>query len=58
MTRFDLWMHRVDLYLIDKVGMASDDMEDWLWYDAFSNGELPIEAAKEFLEAQGVTVDA
>jgi hypothetical protein len=48
-TRFDLWMYRVDDLLIRYVGLDSGSMEDWLWRDAFDSGLLPAEAVRDFL---------
>jgi hypothetical protein len=51
--RYDLWKNRVDRFLTEILGLDSDSLEDWPWYDIFKQGELPRIAALEFALEQG-----
>lgn len=51
------WIFAVDKFLIDAVGMAHDDMEDYLWHDEYEAGAKPSEAATDFLIEVGAFAD-
>jgi len=54
MVSYKIWMYRVDELLIRNIGLDSDSMEDWLWRDAYNQGQLPAEAVLEFLDEHGL----
>ena len=47
---FDQWMKQVDALLIRWHGLASDDLPDWEWMDAFEDELSPEEAVEAFLD--------
>ena len=53
--RFDLWKNLVDRKFEEHFGgLNSDDFEDWLWHDAFSDGLTPSQAFRDWLEEQNL----
>lgn len=51
--RFALWMYCVDRAVTRMVGISCMDLDDWLYYDAYSGGTPPKEAAVDVLESNG-----
>ena len=49
-TTFEGWLRLVDVHLVHLIGMSYDDCEDWNWHDAYSEGTIPFDAAREFIE--------
>jgi hypothetical protein len=47
---FEQWKFRVDMQLIAEIGLDSDDLEDYLWYDDYISGLSPSNAVAEFLK--------
>lgn len=47
------WLRAVDMYLFDSIGLMHDDLEDWLWHDAWEAGAKPKDEAEEFLQSIG-----
>lgn len=47
---FERWMVRVDKCLTNRVGMASNDMEDFTWRDYYDDDNSPAEAINDFME--------
>ena len=47
---FKAYMLAVDKKLIAECGMASDCLPDYLYYDAFQNGDTPKDCAENALE--------
>lgn len=42
---FNSWKQSVDGIIASfYIGLVSDDFDDWLWYDAYSDGLTPVEA--------------
>ena len=46
---FTQWLSAVDTELYRRVGLSHDDLEDWLWHDAFEEGCSPKDAVEDFL---------
>ncbi len=51
---FATWKRDVDYNLVKLCGMCSDDIPDWMYHAAWSNGVTPIRAAQQALEAAGL----
>lgn len=47
---FEQWKSEVNKWLIETVGVDSDDLEDYRWYDDYKEGIHPIVAAEDFLD--------
>jgi hypothetical protein len=47
---FDEWMRMVDQLLIAKVGMSSESIPDFMWYDLYSEKYTPAEAFETWCE--------
>ena len=50
---FEEWKRRVNLHMINLCGMESDDIYDWDYYSAYTDGCSPKTAARCALEAAG-----
>lgn len=50
---FESWMNRVDQYLVNELGLDSQDLPDINYMDLYESGESPREAASEALEYAG-----
>lgn len=50
---FEQWMREVDSRLSDETGSTSDDLADYLYYDAYDTGMAPGEVVSEVLYANG-----
>lgn len=48
-TTFEGWLRLVDVHLVNLCGMRSDDMEDWGWHDAYQEGLMAYDAARQML---------
>lgn len=46
------WLSEVDKVLNQKIGLVTDDLNDWLSRDAYETGYTPIQAARMCLEEQ------
>ena len=42
---FEQWKRIVDSVISSKVGLSSDDLPDWSYYDAYTSGVSPSVAA-------------
>jgi len=51
MNEFEKWMAKVDEILVRKCGLDSRDLEDWMYADAFEDGQTPAQAARDAYEA-------
>lgn len=47
---YNHWKCELDQIFSSRFGFTSDDVEDYLWYDAFSDGLSPTEAFKEWMD--------
>lgn len=47
---FNEWMNKVDALLVRRHGLASNDLPDWMWKDAFEDEYSPEDAVVTFLE--------
>jgi Family of unknown function (DUF5419) len=50
---FEVWMKEVDRILDTACGLTSQDIPDWMYYDAYEDGVKPTVAAKRALKAAG-----
>jgi hypothetical protein len=48
---FDQWMKLVDEHIKHQCGMTSNDLPDWLYWDAWNKGRKPEAAAKAAIKA-------
>ena len=47
---YENWIKKVDELFFEKFGLGYMDVEDYLWFDSFSDGETPSEAVAGFVE--------
>lgn len=47
---FELWMEQVNALFLAGFGITSDDVEDYMWHDAFTDGLSPREAMDQWKE--------
>lgn len=47
---FQQWLEEIDDILAIRIGLSHNDLDDWTYYDAWSDGMSPNEAAQEVLE--------
>jgi hypothetical protein len=50
---FEEYMAECDRVLIGMLGVATDDLADWSWRDAYNDEMPPAEAVRESLENDG-----
>lgn len=50
---FEAFMMAVDRAIAAKVGLTSRDLADWMYWDAWEDGMMPKQAAREALAAEG-----
>jgi hypothetical protein len=50
---FEVWMREINRFMERVVGVSSDDLPDWSYWDAWSDGATPKDAARDALAAAG-----
>lgn len=51
--QFNIWMDEVDQAVLDIAGCSVHDLPDYLFRDAFQDGESPRHVACELLQQEG-----
>lgn len=46
------WKQQVDKELVKEIGLTSDDLPDWRFFDAFEEGQEPKEVAMELIQQE------
>jgi len=55
-TNFETWMEQARLHARSIAGVELDDMPDQLYYDMYSDGLTPADAARVVLEDEGIEI--
>ena len=54
---FEQWMEAVNRVLKSRIGLSSEDLEDWMWRNSYEAGDSPRDAALYALEDMGYEDD-
>lgn len=50
MLNFNEFMNEVDTIIISKIGLTSEDLDDYNWHDEYESGSTPEEAVESFAD--------
>lgn len=51
---YEQWMEKVDNLFLTQFGLTHEDFEDFLWHDAWEDGDTPRQAFNRFCDEMGL----